>query len=253
MTTTHPATTEPEDTLMSQPLAVLNTAIATTPGDYEVRAVDLAEARTLVADAPSILSAVGHEATAQVLTELLQRDIPVNRIQFAQEPGQSALVLKMRGRPPEGVVLDVAGMEQLGYDLWLMTRRRRTLAEVRSDLDRCPHGRHSRHGRGEPDPCIACPGGVSAGNPIPASTVIGYRLGGDEITVADVVADQVRLDRELSEVLRRAERVKAEMSNGRDTDDPVTAGEVAERLPEPMRSVYWRYQIGRFLAAEGVA
>lgn len=87
--------------MSTHPLAVLNTAIATTPGDYEVRALSLHEARALVVTALEILSAVGHQATAQVLSDLLGREIPVNRIQFAQQPGQSALVLKLRGRIPE--------------------------------------------------------------------------------------------------------------------------------------------------------
>jgi hypothetical protein len=239
---------KPEPTM---PLAILNTAIATAPGDYEIRPLSLPEARAVVVAAPEVLSAVGHQATAQVLTDLLGREVPVNRIQFTQQPGQSALVLKLRGRIPEGVILDVAGMEEIGYDLWLMTRRPRSLAEVRSDLDRCPHGRHGRQGRGQPDPCFACPGGVSAGNPVPVSAVVGYQLGGEEITVADLVARHDPLDPDLVEVLRLAERVKASLSGGRDPDDPVTAGEVAERLPERLRSVYWRHQLNRYFAAEG--
>lgn len=241
-----PLPTEPH----THPLAILNTAIATAPGDYEIRALPLCEARALVIAAPSILSAVGHQATAQVLTELLRREIPVNRIQFAQASGQSALVLKLRGRIPEGVVLDVASMEQIGYDLWLMTRRPRSLAEWRDDLDRCEHGRHSRAGRGQPDPCCDCPGGLSAGNPVSANAVIGYRVGGQEITLGDLVASPDALDPELIEALRIAELIKTDLAQGRGADDPVTAGEVAERLPERLRSPYWRHQLDRFFTAE---
>ena len=173
---------------MTETLAILNTSIVTAPGDYEVRPVTLDEARRLVAEAPAVLSAVGHDATAAVLTEMLGRPVQVNRIQFEQQPGQQALVLKLRGRIPEGQVLDVAGMDAIGYDLWLMTRRRRTLAAIRADLDRCPHGRHSRLGRGEPDTCYGCPGGVSAGNPVPVhQLVVGYRYTGEPMTVAEVL------------------------------------------------------------------
>lgn len=104
------------------PLAVLNTSIVTEDGTYALSTVSLDEARNLVADADALDSAVGHDATAAVLTELLGVDVPVNRQQFRQAPGQQALVLKMHGRPAEGVILDRAAMEQLGYSLRLLTR-----------------------------------------------------------------------------------------------------------------------------------
>lgn len=48
------------------------------------------------------------------------------------------------------------------------------LGALLADLDRCVHGRHSV------DPCLACPGGTSTGNPhLPPGTVIGYGLGGE--------------------------------------------------------------------------
>jgi hypothetical protein len=105
------------------PLAVLNTSIVTEDGTYRLHTIDLPSARHLVANASGgIDSAVGHEATAAVLSEMLGVEVPVNRQQFAQQPGQQALVLKMDGRPPEGVVLDRAGMEQIGYTLRVLTR-----------------------------------------------------------------------------------------------------------------------------------
>jgi len=104
------------------PLAILNTSIVTEDGSYTLRTITLDEARKLVADASGLDSAVGHDATAAVLTELLKVEVPVNRQQFAQQPGQSALVLKLHGRPPEGVVLDRAAMEQVGWSLRLLTR-----------------------------------------------------------------------------------------------------------------------------------
>jgi hypothetical protein len=104
------------------PLAVLNTSIVTEDGAYEMRTVDLDEARKLVADAPAIDSAVGHDATAAVLSELLGEVVPLNRQQFRQRPGQSALVLKLHGRPPEGVILDRTAMDSIGYSLKVLTR-----------------------------------------------------------------------------------------------------------------------------------
>jgi hypothetical protein len=107
---------------LPQPLAVLNTSVLTSDGSYSMRTVTLDEARRIVADAAAIDSAVGHDATAAVLTALLGREIPVNRQQFIHRPGQRALVLKLNGRPPEGVVLDQAGMEALGFTLRVLER-----------------------------------------------------------------------------------------------------------------------------------
>lgn len=109
-------------TRLPLPLAILNTSILTSDGTYAMRTVTLDEARSIVAHASAIDSAVGHESTAALLSDLLGRDIPLNRQSFAHQPGQRALVLKMTGRPPEGVVLDRAGMEALGYTLRLLER-----------------------------------------------------------------------------------------------------------------------------------
>jgi len=108
--------------MSTHPLALLNTTIATTDGAYTLRTVTLDEARALVAAHSERVSAIGHEATAQIASALLNVDVPVNRIQFAQAPGQTALCLKMRGRVPEGRVLTVEEMEAIGYEWRVLTR-----------------------------------------------------------------------------------------------------------------------------------
>lgn len=104
------------------PLAVLNTSIATADGSYTLRTVSAGYARDLIGRSREILSAVGHEATAQALSEILGTEVPVNRIQFEQQPGQVALVFKLRGRLPEGQVLTLEQLEKVGYDLKVMER-----------------------------------------------------------------------------------------------------------------------------------
>jgi hypothetical protein len=103
------------------PVAILNTSIVTADGAYTLRTVTLDEARELIGSR-EILSAVGHESTAQILSALLGREIPVNRIQFAQQAGQQALVFKLRGRPEEGKILTAGEVEALGYDLKILER-----------------------------------------------------------------------------------------------------------------------------------
>lgn len=104
-------------------LALLNTSILTTAGDYSLVDINLEEARQIVKENNGNLdSAVGHKATAEVMTTLLGTDIPVNRQMFLQDVGQQALVFKLNGRLEEGKILTVSDLEQIGYKFQLLTR-----------------------------------------------------------------------------------------------------------------------------------
>lgn len=102
-------------------LAILNTSILTNDGEYKLESISLEKAVAFT-QATDIDSAVGHESTAQILTEILGVDIPVNRQMFAQEVGQKALVFKLNGRPPEGKILNREEIEAIGYSFKLLTR-----------------------------------------------------------------------------------------------------------------------------------
>lgn len=102
-------------------LAVLNTSILTNEGTFTLKDITLEQAKELVTQ-NEILSAVGHQATADILTTLLETEVPMNRIQFAQEKGQKALVFKLLGRPEEGKILTEQEINQIGYKFQLLTR-----------------------------------------------------------------------------------------------------------------------------------
>ena len=103
-------------------LALLNTSIITSDeGTYHIRPISTSEARSLVQTKKTI-SAIGHQATADVMTTLLGKRIPVNRIKFAQQPGQVALVFKLQDRIPEGKILIIEEIDQIGYRFLLLTR-----------------------------------------------------------------------------------------------------------------------------------
>ena len=104
------------------PLALLNTSIITAPGNYTMKPITLEQARELVENAYSLDSAIGHESTAQIMSELLGIDVPVNRQMFEQKSGQKALVFKLNGRPPEGKILSREDIEKIGYHFQLMVR-----------------------------------------------------------------------------------------------------------------------------------
>lgn len=98
-------------------IVFLNTAILTAHGKYEYTPITIEEIKTLLKDSDfDFESAIGHVATAQVMSSVLQIPIKVNRIEFKQQKEDIAIVFKLRGRAPEGTILDKAQLEVIGYD-----------------------------------------------------------------------------------------------------------------------------------------
>lgn len=102
-------------------LAILNTSIVTTDGEYTLSSITPAEAVALAADA-DLDSAVGHDSTAAILSTILGREVPVCRQIFAQAAGQQAIIFKLNGRPEPGKELSRAELEEIGFSFKLLTR-----------------------------------------------------------------------------------------------------------------------------------
>lgn len=103
-------------------IGILNCAICTEPGNYEFKSTSLEEVKELLQE-NDFISAIGHQSTAEVLTELIGIDIPMNRIQFSQKPGQTAIVFRLLGRIPEGKILSREEIEEIGYEFCTLTRK----------------------------------------------------------------------------------------------------------------------------------
>jgi len=104
-------------------LALLNTSIITTEGNYSLKNITLEQAKKLVQENKKNLdSAIGHQSTAEIMTELLEIKIPVNRQQFVQQKGQKALVFKLDGRPLEGKILTKEEIEKIGFTFQVLVR-----------------------------------------------------------------------------------------------------------------------------------
>jgi hypothetical protein len=107
-------------------LVLLNTSILTIFGTYAYKLLTIEEARALVSefrqDGKVIQSAIGHQATAELLSGLLDYPVAVNRMEFKQEVEAAALVFKLKGRPPEGKILSREELEEMGYEFGLLTR-----------------------------------------------------------------------------------------------------------------------------------
>jgi len=77
----------------------------------------IAEAREIL-QSNSFISAIGHEATAKLLSSLLNINIPVNRISVYLEPGDIGIHFFLKTRLPEGKILTESELKQL--DFWLV-------------------------------------------------------------------------------------------------------------------------------------
>jgi hypothetical protein len=101
---------------------VMNTIVL--PIDFEkhnsvvvkIRKVDIEEVRRLLSD-NEFISAIGHGATAALMSELLGINIPHNRITVKLRPGDIAVHFVLRERLPEGKVLSYEELRQLPFDL----------------------------------------------------------------------------------------------------------------------------------------
>jgi hypothetical protein len=108
-------------------LTLLNTSILTSFGTYIYEPLTLEEARALVSEfqreEKTIQSAIGHQATAELLSGLLDYTVAINRMEFKQTVETAALVFKLKERPPEGKILSREELEEIGYEFGLLTRR----------------------------------------------------------------------------------------------------------------------------------
>jgi hypothetical protein len=80
------------------------------------RKISIEEAKLLLAQ--QFISAVGHEATAKVLSQILSVQVPFNRVSVYLNPGDKAIHFFLRTRLPEGQVLGENELKSLDY--WLV-------------------------------------------------------------------------------------------------------------------------------------
>jgi hypothetical protein len=109
-----------------RPITLLNTSILTDFGEYEYKPL-AADRAGYIARAfhgcGKLQSAIGHQATADILSELLGVPVEMNRIAYVQPVGHMAIVFKLKGRVPEGTILSREQIEAMGYDFGTLVRR----------------------------------------------------------------------------------------------------------------------------------
>lgn len=102
-------------------IAFLNGTVITTNGTYEIENIEVEAVKQLIQNR-NILSAIGHVATAELLSEILDVEIPFNRVEFTQEVGQIAIAFKLNKRSAEGTILSKEDLLEIGYTLKKITR-----------------------------------------------------------------------------------------------------------------------------------
>ena len=81
----------------------------------KIRKATVEEVRQLLSH--GFVSAIGHQATADLLTMLIGIEIPYNRITIKAKPGDKLVHFVLRERIPEGRVLTLDELKLLPFDL----------------------------------------------------------------------------------------------------------------------------------------
>jgi len=103
------------------PITLVNSPVLTTHGQFRMSAIELNTAKCLV-KSRGFTSAVGHESTAALVSQLLGIECAPNRITASQAVGDLWLVFRTRQRLPEGVVLDATALNTIPCEWCLLER-----------------------------------------------------------------------------------------------------------------------------------
>ena len=89
------------------------------PTSIRVTEVTVDDVKRVVAQ--GFVSAIGHDATAKIISTRLGVQVPVNRVAIQLKPGDLLLVFQLLTRLPEGKVLNEEEMKQVAAKWFLVT------------------------------------------------------------------------------------------------------------------------------------
>jgi hypothetical protein len=93
-----------------------------TPSSLLLKKIDLDTVKEILGN--GFVSAIGHQSTAEILTQLIGIQVQVNRVNVKTEYGDVLVVFSLKSRPPEGKILTREEIEQLGYEFYSVSVER---------------------------------------------------------------------------------------------------------------------------------
>lgn len=99
-----------------------NTTIIPNDGVYQCETISLDIVKKAIAGGFTLTSAIGHQSTADILTELMAMPVEVNRIAIEMEVDDIMVAFKLKQRPPEGKILTQEEIEAIGYEFKIIER-----------------------------------------------------------------------------------------------------------------------------------
>jgi len=89
-------------------------------GTWEMKTLNIGDAVKLATE-NEFTSAVGHESSAEAMSVALGLQVQANRLTVSPQPGDAFLCLRLFSRAPEGVILNRAQLEAIGFGWALMS------------------------------------------------------------------------------------------------------------------------------------
>lgn len=106
---------------LMQRLVLLSAPVLTVYGKFEFRQVSAEQAKEIIRQAEQVESAIGHAATAEVMSAVLDYEVKTNRIEFYQADDDTVLIFKLNKRIGEGRILTRKEIEEIGFEFGILT------------------------------------------------------------------------------------------------------------------------------------
>jgi len=94
-------------------------SMLTPPSTIKVTEVTVDDVKRILSS--EFVSAIGHEATAKIISTQLSIQVPVNRISIQLKPSDILVVFQLLTRLPEGKVLSEDEMKQVTAKWYVVT------------------------------------------------------------------------------------------------------------------------------------
>jgi len=102
---------------------IINSPVLTDFGTYTYTPCSVEDVRNILYQ-NEWLSAIGYEATAQLLSELFGMKIPCNRIDIRQGLNDTLVVFKPLKRLEAGKIYSAKEIEDIGYEFGLLKKNK---------------------------------------------------------------------------------------------------------------------------------